>query len=143
MGEARVKGSLHIFRSQKDGIVYVHQVIEILLFCLREDSVPGRIRAQLVPQPVQQPHAHDVLLVAGVAHAAFIGVVGGHAARRLPARRQEREHKPAQGDIHDQNRHLEGNVIQRTDIFGFDLDGVACTVPADENQHEETVLLKE
>ena len=75
----RVKGGLHTLGSQKFRGVGVDEGIAAALLCGVHDLRKAQPAAKLLLQLVDQPHAHDVLLIAVIAHAALVGVIGGTA----------------------------------------------------------------
>ena len=75
----RVKGGLHTLGSQKFRGVGVDEGITAALLCGIHDLRKAQPAAKLLLQLVDQPHAHDVLLIAVIAHAALVGVIGGTA----------------------------------------------------------------
>ena len=79
-GKCRKEGFLHAFRGEEYLCVRVHgsriRAFLRFLYNLRE-RLSG---TELIPQTVDEPHAHDVFQVAAVADTAFIGPVLGFAS---------------------------------------------------------------
>ena len=75
----RVKGGLHALGSEKFRRVGVDEDTAGAFLGGVHDLRKAQPAAKLLLQLVDQPHAHDVLLVAVIAHAALVGVIGGAA----------------------------------------------------------------
>ena len=66
--------------------------------CGVHDLRKAQPAAKLLLQLVDQPHAHDVLLIAVIAHAALVGVIGGTAGSICNGlRRFDAQERPCAG----------------------------------------------
>ena len=75
LSKHQIKGEFHAGRREKALIVGVHGLVKCALLRFFLDLRPVFLRAEFRAKPVHEPHAHDVLLIAVVTDAAFIGPV--------------------------------------------------------------------
>ena len=123
-----IEGGLHARGGEEGRRVGVHRLLEAAFSCFCDDVSEGFVRAQFRAQAVDQPHAHDVFLVAVVANAALVRPVG-ELARRVgdgPGGLHAQQRPGAGGDIGRVLRHRDaldgaGSIVGRAE---HDLDAL-------------------